>query len=143
MTIVQVVITYRRFDYKEATPFQNIYSGSYIRYSPKLNEFYNGKVLFKDVKTINHKIHVSHPDRVFHRVEIHIIFHLLLQVPDDITITPRIYSTYPLILVVIPQLIKIYPTLLDFYQNTRPRTFQEVKRWIEGWKWWYLSRKCN
>jgi hypothetical protein len=140
MTATPVVITFRRFDYREMTPFQDIDEGSYIRYSPTPLESYNGKVVSKKVELSYFQVPIPNSKIVHNRLDIYIAFGLLLQIPTHLTMTPRIFATYPLDLIPLQQIENIYPTISDFYYQMRPMTVREAKLWIEGWKWWYLGR---
>jgi hypothetical protein len=141
MPVAQVIVVFQRFVYHGSTPYLNINKGSSIEYSPNPLEIYYGTVLSKDVKHTHYKIPIYNSSLYYHRIDLEIIFHLLLQTPPCTTVSPRVFATDPLVLNPIPQLEVIYPTISDFYYKKKPRSMEEVWLWIESWKWWYLTWK--
>jgi len=127
------------------TPLLDIYRGSPIRFDPKPHESFFGIVLSKTVTSypypsfpnfsVPRQAHALWSPYVKHTV----IFHLLLQVPPHMPLSPH-SPEYHAHLTLMPGPVTMYPTIRDFYNSPARRTLLGLRLWLEGWKWWYLSR---
>lgn len=156
MPLKKFTLIYRQFDFHGDEPFSTLSPSMPIRYHPTPNICFDGLVVSKTKKKTIYDIPELQSYVPYRRVDIEIIFVILLRVLENDQVPARVFATDWLYLIPAIDLQGKYKTVLRvddinyeylqvFYPSLKDvmkdLSSSDIRLWVEGWKWWYYSQK--